>query len=148
MAEKKKKENAISKVASKIKKSVKHEKKEAKPKAFEEKNDLESLYVFTIVVEQPVANTVIKLLQNLGSSAQFIHSGRGTAPSEVLGVLSATDDRKAIINAFIGEDRLETVQEELNIFFKVGRKNRGVAFAVPLSSIQGIRMYKYLTQTI
>lgn len=100
------------------------------------------------MVEQPVANTVIKLLQNLGSSAQFIHSGRGTAPSEVLGVLSATDDRKAIINAFIGEDRLETVQEELNIFFKVGRKNRGVAFAVPLSSIQGIRMYKYLTQTI
>ena len=143
-----KKVNPITKVTSKLKKTAKSTKKEVKPKAFEEKSDLEKLYLYVVVVEQSVANTVLKLLQNLGSSAQFVHNGRGTAPNEVLGILNATDNRKAIINAFVSEDRLTTIQEELSIFFKVGKKNRGIGFAIPLSSIQGIRMYKYLTQTI
>lgn len=135
-------------LASKIKKAVKHEKNEVKAKRFEEKSDLQKLYVYTLVVEQTVTNTVLKMLVNLGSSAQFVHNGRGTAPSEVAGMLNATEDRKTIINAFVSEDKLAGIQEEMAIFFRSSRKNRGVGFAVPLSSIQGIRMYKYLTQTI
>lgn len=147
MAEKKKTTKKPNKVAETIKKAVKAPKNIVKPKPFEERTDLQKLYIFVIVVEQAVANTVLKLLLNLGSSAQFIHNGRGTAPSEVLGMLNATDDRKAIINAFVSEDRLPEIREELNIFLRTSRKNRGIAFAIPLSSIQGIRMYKYLTQT-
>lgn len=147
MAEKKKTTKKPNKVAETIKKAVKAPKNIVKPKPFEERTDLQKLYIFVIVVEQSVANTVLKLLLNLGSSAQFVHNGRGTAPSEVLGMLNATDDRKAIINAFVSEDRLPEIREELNIFLRTSRKNRGIAFAIPLSSIQGIRMYKYLTQT-
>ena len=142
---KKKSNNTIS---SKLKNVVKSKKKTVKPKAFEEKSDIQKLYLFTVVVEQAVAKTVLKLLQDLGSSAQFIHNGRGTAPSEIVNMLNAAETKKAVINAFVSEDKLQIVQEELNIFFKVNRKNRGIGFAIPLSSIQGIRMYKYLTQTI
>ena len=147
MAEKKKTTKKPNKVAETIKKAVKAPKNIVKPKPFEDRTDLQKLYIFVIVVEQSVANTVLKLLLNLGSSAQFVHNGRGTAPSEVLGMLNATDDRKAIINAFVSEDHLPEIREELNIFLRTSRKNRGIAFAIPLSSIQGIRMYKYLTQT-
>ena len=145
---KKESEHKEHKIVEKLKRAVKPPKKEEIRKPFEEKPDLQKLYLYTIVVEQDVANTVIKLLQNLGSSAQFIHNGRGTAPSEVLGILNATVDRKAIINAFVDEDNIKDIHDELKLFFAEGRKNRGVAFAVPLSSLQGIRMYKYLTQTI
>ncbi len=151
MAETKKKKKqgkSLSKMASTIKKVVKPSKKQAKVKAFEDKPDLQKLYIYVIVVEQPVVNTVLKLLQNLGSSAQFVHNGRGTAPSDIANILNSQVDKKAIINAFVSEDILANVQEELTIFFKATRKNRGVGFAIPLSSIQGIRMYKYLTQTI
>ena len=148
MEKKKSPATGIKKVTSKIKKVTKSPKKSVKHKAFEEKGDLQKLYIYVVVVEQGVANTVIKLLQNLGSSAQFIHNGRGTAPSEIVNMLNAAETKKAVINAFISEDKLQIVQEELNIFFKVNRKNRGIGFAIPLSSIQGIRMYKYLTQTI
>jgi len=143
-----KKENAINNVAEKIKKNVKHEKKPKTSSSFEKKKDLEQLYVYVVIVSQQVANTVLKLLQNIGSSAQFVHNGRGTAPNEVLAVIGAKDAKKAVINAFVSEDKLKLVQEELDIFFSVGHKNRGIAFAIPLSSIQGVRMYKYLTQTI
>lgn len=144
---KKKKVNPINKMTKSLKKAVKHEKKEAKPKLFEEKEDLLKIYLYIIVVDRAVSETVIKLLQNIGSSAQFLHSGRGTAPKEILNVLGAIDNRKSVINAFVSEDKLEQTREELEIFFMANKKNRGIGFAVPLSSLQGIRMYKYLTQT-
>ena len=136
------------KLREKLKRAVKNPKKEENRKLFEEKPDLQKLYLLTVIVEQPVANQVVKLLQDLGSSAQFVHNGRGTAPSEIMGILNASVDRKAIINAFVSEDKIATIKEELGIFLSLSRKNRGVGFTVPLSSIQGIRMYKYLTQTI
>ena len=135
------------KISKKLKNAVNPQKKEHKHKPFEEKGNLQKLYLYTVVVEQNVADTVIDIMQNLGSSAQFIHNGRGTAPSEVLGIINAVSDRKSIINAFISEDKLPALHEEITTFLKMGRRNRGVGFAVPLSSIQGIRMYKYLTQT-
>ena len=144
----KKADNKEHKIVEKIKRAVKPPKKQVESKRFEDRGDLEKILLVTIVVEQNVADNVLKMLQNLGSSAQFVHNGRGTAPSEISGVLNANINNKAVINAFVGEDKLHDIEEELDAFFKVGKKNRGIAFAVPLSSIQGIRMYKYLTQTI
>lgn len=144
---KQKKENPINKVTKTIKKAVKHDKKDTKPKLFEEKPDLQKLYLYIIVVDRGVSETVIRLLQNIGSSAQFLHNGRGTAPKEILNVLGAVDNKKSVINAFVSEDKLESTKEELEIFFIANKKNRGIGFAIPLSSLQGIRMYRYLTQT-
>lgn len=122
--------------------------KEVKPqKLFEETPGLQKIYLYIIVVDQAVANTVEKLLQDLGSSAQFTHNGRGTAPREIYGILSAVEDKKAVINAFVSEDRLEETRNELDAFFRESKKNKGVGFAIPLSALQGIRTYKYLTQT-
>ena len=144
---KKKKVNPINNVANKIRKATKSRKNDAKPKRFEEKPDLQKLYMYIVIVDQGISKTVEKLLQNIGSSAQFIHNGRGTAPKEIYSVLGAVDNKKAVINAFVSEEKINEVREELEIFFKASKKNRGVGFAIPLSSLQGIRMYRYLTQT-
>lgn len=79
---------------------------------------------------------------------QFTHIGRGTASKEILNVLGVPDDTKAIINAIISEDHLADMQNELTIFFAANKKNRGIAFAIPLSSLIGVRIYKYLSQTM
>ena len=121
--------------------------KEEKQKLFEETPGLQKIYLYIIVVDQAVANTVEKLLQDLGSSAQFTHNGRGTAPREIMGILNVVEDKKAVINAFVCEDKLEDTRNELDAFFRESKKNKGVGFAIPLSALQGIRTYKYLTQT-
>ena len=143
----KKKSNPLETMKSTFKKAVNREKKEEKPKPFEETPGLQKIYLYIIVVDQGVANTVERLLQDLGSSAQFTHNGRGTAPREIYGILSAVEDKKAVINAFVSEDRLEETRNELDAFFKESKKNKGIGFAIPLSALQGIRTYKYLTQT-
>lgn len=147
MAKEVKKEK-INPIKKTIKKVVKRGKKDVKPKLFEEKGDLTKLYLYIIVVDIEVARTVEKLMQTLGSSIQITHTGRGTATKEILNVLGVTQDTKGIVNAIVSEDRIKEVNQELEIFFKASKRNRGVAFSIPFSSVQGVKIYKYLTQTI
>lgn len=123
------------------------EKVEEKAKPFEETPGLQKIYLYIIVVDQGVANAVEKLLQDCGSSAQFTHNGRGTAPRDIYNILNVVEDKKAVINAFVCEDKLEETRNELDAFFRENKKNKGVGFAIPLSALQGIRTYKYMTQT-
>ena len=134
--------------AKKVKKPVKQEEKALNPNAFENKNDLVKLYVYTVIVNLSVGRNVEKLMQNLGSSIQFTNIGRGTASKEILNILGVPDDTKAVVHAIVNEDRLEDIQRELTIFFAANKKNRGIGFAIPFSSIEGVRIYKYLTQTM
>ncbi len=144
----KKKNGGIKKMVDSIKKSRKSSKNEAKPKAFEDKPDLDRLVLLVVVVDLGVSRVVEKLLQNLGSSMQFTHNGRGTASKEILNVLGVVDNSKGVVNAIINEDCMEDVRTELNIFFAASKKNRGIAFTIPFSSVVGVRIYKYLSQTI
>jgi len=141
----KKVESVTSKTVKKVSNSVK---KATNSKRFEDKADLAKLYNYVIIVDLAVSRSVEKLVGNLGSSMQFTHVGRGTASKEILNVLGVPDDTKAIINAIVSEDHLADMQNELTIFFAANKKNRGIAFAIPLSSLIGVRIYKYLSQTM
>ena len=142
-----KKKSIIKKIEEKIprKKQTSAPKKEAK---FEDRPELKKIYLVIIVVDIGVSKSVEKLMQELGSSMQFTHNGRGTASKEILNILGVVDNSKGVVNAVISEDRLDDVKRELNIFFAASKKNRGIAFTVPFTAIEGIRIYKYLTQTI
>ena len=132
----------------KVEKALKEPKNEVNTKPFEEKKDLAKLFILVVIVDISQSNIVEKLLQGVGSSMQITHTGRGTASKEILNVLGATDETKGIVVALISEDHLNDATEELDVFFKASKKHRGVAFTVPFSSVQGVKIYKYLTQTI
>lgn len=146
--ESKPKKSRIKKVVNSIANVGKGRKNEAKPKAFEEKPDLAKLLLLIVVVDISVSKNVEKLLQNLGSSMQFTHNGRGTASKEILNVLGVVDNSKGVVNAVINEDLFDDIKKELSIFFAASKKNRGIAFTIPFSSVVGVRIYKYLSQTI
>lgn len=135
------------KIVNTVKKVVKPEKKPAKQPLFETKPDLEKLYLLIAVVDIGVSKSVEKLMQHAGSSMQFTHNGRGTAPKEILNVLGVVDNTKGVVNAVLSESKVETAIHELEIFFAASKKNRGIAFTIPFASIEGVRIYKYLTQT-
>ena len=135
----------MAKTFKKVSKSVK---KEVKPKLFEERSDIKKLYLYVVIVDLGLEKTIERLLQNLGSSVQFTHLARGTASGDILRVIGATNNQKAYINAIVSEDILSDVQRELAVLFAVTKKNRGIGFAIPFTSIEGVKMYKYLTQTI
>ena len=42
----------------------------------------------------------------------------------------------------------DQVQVELNAYFAANKRNNGLGFAIPLTSIIGVKAYKFLSQTL
>ena len=134
-------------VAKKVKekKPLKKKIKEAK---FEDKKDLDKLYVYFTVVNSGVGDSVVKVFEEMGCSVSFVQNGTGTATEEVKKALHIQDSRKEVVISIIRESRLEDVEKELAAFFLAARRNKGIAFATKMDAIQGVRLYKFLSQTL
>ena len=140
------KNNSVTNTVKKVVETVKPKKvKEAK---FEEKKDLDKLYVYFTIVNAGVADSVVKVFEDMGCSSSFVQSGVGTASEEMRRVLHIQDPRKEVVISIIRESRLEDIEKELAAFFLAAKRNKGVAFATKMDAIQGIRLYKFLSQTL
>ena len=122
--------------------------KKVKETKFEEKKDLDKLYVYFTIVNSGVADSVVKVFEDMGCSASFIQNGTGTASEEVKKALHIQDSRKEVVISIIRESRLEDIEKELAAFFLAARRNKGIAFATKMDAIQGVRLYKFLSQTL
>ena len=136
----------VSKKTQQIKKIGR--KKVLPEKKFEEKKDLDRLYVYISIVNAGIAETIVKIFEDMGSSVSFIQNGLGTATEEVRNALHIKDNKKEVVYSIIRASRLEDVEKEINAFFMASKRNKGVAFAIPMDSIQGVRLYKFLSQTL
>lgn len=106
------------------------------------------LSLFITIVGKGQGQAIIRLFERGGSSAQFIQRGEGTATKEIYSILGVEDNDKDIIFSFISQEKISDVKTELNAFFLANKKNRGIGFSVPLSSIIGLRVYQFLANTV
>ena len=91
---------------------------------------------------------MVKLLKRKGSSAQFVRYGEGTASKQVLSVLHIEDTKKEIVYSFVREDLVPDIKAEIEAYFLSSKKNAGIAYTIDLNSIVGVKMYKFLSQTV
>lgn len=117
-------------------------------KKFEDRPNLSKLYLYVTIVNSGLGKSIIKLFESIGCSAQFVNVGSGTASEQVKKVLNITSNQKEIVFSIVRETSLETVEEEIGAFFVVNKKNKGIGFAIPLTSVMGVRVYKFLSQTM
>ena len=106
------------------------------------------LSLFITIVGKGQAQAITRLFERGGSSAQFIQRGEGTASKEIYDILGAEDNDKDIIFSFIAQEKIPDIKTELNAFFLANKKNRGIGFSIPLSSIIGLRVYQFLANTV
>ena len=106
------------------------------------------LSLFITIVGKGQAQPIICLFERGGSSAQFIQRGEGTASKEIYSILGVEDNDKDIVFSFISQDKIPDIKTELNAFFLANKKNRGIGFSIPLSSIIGVRVYQFLANTV
>ena len=141
------KKAAIDRLAQARAKKAK-KKKEEENTPFEEREDLKKLLFYVIIVNYGQGDTVVKLLKSKGTSAQLVQIGEGTATKQVLSVLHIEETRKEIIYSFIREDLLPDLKTELEAYFLSSKRNAGIAFTIDLNTIVGVKLYKFLTQTV
>ena len=116
--------------------------------SFEKTNEIKKLSLYVTIVNKGQANAVTSLFQRMGSSMQFIEVGNGTANKNVLDILGIEDNAKEIIFALIKTELVKDARKELEAFFMASKKNKGIGFAIALTSIIGVKLYRFLTNSL
>ena len=114
---------------------------------FEKENVLRPLKLFLIVVPFGQANTIINRLNEFDIACSFVFNGEGSAKYLVGDVRRIPDSRKQIILTLVREDKVEFVKRKLDERFSISKASRGFACSIKVTSIAGVSIYKFLTNT-
>lgn len=112
------------------------------------KSDIKKLSMFITIVNRGQGNYVLKLFESEGANAQFVQYGEGTAQKEIRDILGIEDNSKEIIISLISQDKIDSAKRELEAFFKVSKRNRGIGFSIPMTSLIGMTFYQFLVDTL
>ena len=105
---------------------------------------IKKLKLLFTVVDRPKAEFYLDVLSQYEVNCQIVTAGKGTATSEMVDLLGL-NPHKAIIVSIVREDMTDTIMKVLEEKFQTIRNGKGVAFAVPLSSVIGVNLYRFLS---
>ena len=105
---------------------------------------IKKLKLLFTIVERPKGEFYLDVISQFDVNCQMLTSGMGTATSDLVELLGL-EPHKAVILSIVREDIVDTVLNCLEDKFATIRNGKGVAFAVPLSSVIGVNMYQFLS---
>ena len=97
-----------------------------------------------IIAERGMGDRISALVKEY-AHFQSIILGRGTASSELEAALAISEPEKDIIYCFIEKHNVDYVYFLIEEAFELKKKHKGIAFTIPLSSIDGYTSLKILT---
>ena len=107
-------------------------------------SDIKKLKLIITVVDRPKAEFYMDVLSQFEVNCQLFAGGVGTATSEVVDLLGL-NIQKAVLLSVAREDRVEEIMTCLEDKFATIKNGKGIAFAVPMSSVIGVNMYQFLS---
>ena len=105
---------------------------------------VKKLKLLFTVVDRNKGEFYLDVLSQFDVNFQTVVNGTGTARSEILDMLGLNNN-KAVVISVIREDMTDTIMKVLEEKFSTIRNGKGVAFAVPLSSVIGVNIYRFLS---
>ena len=105
---------------------------------------IKKLKLLFTVVDRPKAEFYQDVLSQFEVNCQLAVPGLGTANSDIIDMLGL-NLHKAVILSLVREDQMEPILHCLEDKFATIRKGKGIAFAVPLSSVIGVNLYQFLS---
>ena len=107
-------------------------------------NAVKKLKILFTVVDRNKGEFYLDVLSQFEVNFQTVINGTGTAKSEILDMLGLNNN-KAVVIRVIREDMTGTIMKVLEEKFRTIRNGKGVAFAVPMSSVIGVNIYRFLS---
>lgn len=123
----------------------KSEKKVAEPKQSGHTFTQNPLELLITIVSRKKAEYYADLIQSFEVNLQTTAFGRGTADAKMLDLLGLTDSEKAVIFSVIQENKIKEAMHTLDEKFKTIKDGKGVAFTVPLTSVIGTLIFRFLS---
>lgn len=105
----------------------------------------EKLELLVTIVGRNKAEYFADLLQSLEVNMQMTALGHGTANEKMLVYLGLNETEKAVIFSIIQEKKVNDAVALLDEKFRTIKDGKGVAFTVPLTSVIGTLIYRFLS---
>ena len=135
-----------SKTTDKLKhklKDDKNEKSALKPNGNTVTSNILELLI--TIVDRSKAEYYTDLIQSFDVNMQVTAFGHGTADEKMLVYLGLGDSEKAVIFSVIQQNKLSDAIATLDEKFKTIRNGKGVDFTIPLTSVIGALIYRFLS---
>ncbi len=110
---------------------------------FEKSHVITPTKMVVAIVPYGQANGIIKILNELECSMTLITNGEGTFQREA----TLVGPKKQIVFGFLKEDKIEEFKEKAKNRFSTSSATKGVAFTIKLTSVAGVSVYKFLTNS-
>ena len=105
---------------------------------------IKKLKLLITVVDRQKGEFYLDVISQFDVNCQMMMGGLGTATSELVELLGL-EPHKAVILSVVREDMVDTVMNTLEDKFATIRNGKGISFAVPLSSVIGVNLYRFLS---
>ena len=105
---------------------------------------IKKLKLLFTVVDRNKGEFYLDVISQFHVNCQLVLPGMGTAASEIVELLGL-NIHKAVVVSVVREDLVDDIMTTLETKFETIRNGKGVAFAVPLSSVIGVNMYQFLS---
>ena len=105
---------------------------------------VKKLKLIITVVDRPKGEFYMDVIGGFEVNCQMIMAGQGTASSELVDLLGLNPE-KSVILSVAREDKVPEIMNTLEQKFETVRNGKGVAFAIPLSSIIGVNLYQFMS---
>ena len=105
---------------------------------------IKKLKLLFTIVDRPKGEFYLDVISQFDVNCQLAMGGLGTATSELVELLGL-EPHKAVILSVVREDMVDAIMNTLEDKFATIRNGKGVSFAVPLSSVIGVNLYRFLS---
>ena len=107
---------------------------------------IKKLKLLFTVVNREKAEFYLDVLSQFEVNFQMVTGGKGTAKSDLIELLGL-NIQKAVIISVVREDMVDPIIKCLENKFDTIKNGKGIAFAVPLSSVIGVNNYQFLSNS-
>ncbi len=123
-------------------KKIRKNKQETKTPA---DNGVKKLKILVTVVSRSKTEFYMDFLSQFEINFQTATLGQGTARSETLYMLGLEDSDKGVIFSVLREDECAEALSALEEKFHTIKNGKGIAFTIPMSSVVGVAIYRFLS---
>lgn len=103
------------------------------------------LKLLVTVVPRRKTEFYLDYLTSMGVNFQTSAMASGTAKSDTLYLLGLEDSDKSVLFSVVREDLAPTLLQGLEEKFEVLKNGKGIAFTIPLTSVIGVSIYRFLS---
>lgn len=105
---------------------------------------IKKLKLLFTVVDRSKAEFYLDVISQFNVNCQMAMPGLGTAATDLVELLGL-NLHKAVVFSVVREDLVDEILNTLEDKFATIKNGKGIAFAVPLSSVIGVNMYQFLS---